>query len=586
MKGIQIGATEAGLNWLGYSMHVDPSAILLITPSLSFAGQYSRRRIDPMIADCPELRARVADPRARDTNNSTFFKRFPGGTLVIAGANSPISLGSDPARRVMLDELDRFKQELGDHGSPVSMALGRATNFPDRKFFFISSPGVRDESQIERLITAPASDQRRLFLRCPACRQRDFLTWTGYRDFLRATDPGHHWIHWAPDMPETAHMMCGHCSAAIEEGHKGELLATGEWRPTTPGDGTRKGFYLPGLYSPLGWLSWAKIAREFLERKNDPPALRVWVNERLGETWEENPSTVEVHTLLARCEPYPCDERHDSTGQLITSILRVPRGVALLVMSVDTQDDRLEYLVQGYGAGEESWLLEYGAIHGDPGGREVWGTLDQLRARRWKHANGRLMPIEALTIDTMGHHTDQVYAYVRSRAHEHVHAIRGGNEPGAPLVGKNSRKNAARVKLWTLGVDAGKDALWSRLRIPTPGPGFIHMPKDREWTSGSGGEAFVAQLLSEVKKRKLIAGRWRRTWVLRKAGTANHAWDLMVYALAALRILGPAWTQSLEQRAAAWAQPPVQTERPPDPPPHPTLPRRPLRPRGLIRRWR
>ena len=50
---------------------------------------------------------------------------------------------------------------------------------------------------------------------------------------------------------------------------------------------------------------------------------------------------------MARLEPYPAE---------------VPTGVGVLVAAVDVQGDRLEAVVKGYGAGEESWLVAFTQI--------------------------------------------------------------------------------------------------------------------------------------------------------------------------------------------------------------------------------
>ncbi|MCC6653074.1 MAG: hypothetical protein IT348_18115 [Candidatus Eisenbacteria bacterium] len=59
-----------------------------------------------------------------------------------------------------------------------------------------------------------------------------------------------------------------------------------------------------------------------------------------------------------------------------------------------------------------------------------------------------------------------------------MYAIRGGKLCGKPLVDRPTVHNAYRTKFFTVCVDSGKEAVFSRLRIGTPGPGDIYMP---EW---------------------------------------------------------------------------------------------------------
>ncbi len=58
-----------------------------------------------------------------------------------------------------------------------------------------------------------------------------------------------------------------------------------------------------------------------------------------------------------------------------------------------------------------------------------------------------------------------------------MYAIRGGNLSGKPLVDRPTVHNAYRTKLFTLCVDTGKQTVFSRLRIGSPGPSYMHMPE-------------------------------------------------------------------------------------------------------------
>ncbi len=76
MKGAQLGATEAALNWIGYIIHHAPGLALLVMPSLEMARRNTRTRLDPMIETTPALREVIAAPRSRDAYNSAFTKSF------------------------------------------------------------------------------------------------------------------------------------------------------------------------------------------------------------------------------------------------------------------------------------------------------------------------------------------------------------------------------------------------------------------------------------------------------------------------------------------------------------------------------
>ena len=78
MKAAQVGATEAGNNWIGFVIHHAPGPMLAVLPTVEMAKRTSRGRLDPLIADSPALRERVNPARSRDAGNSMLSKEFPG----------------------------------------------------------------------------------------------------------------------------------------------------------------------------------------------------------------------------------------------------------------------------------------------------------------------------------------------------------------------------------------------------------------------------------------------------------------------------------------------------------------------------
>ena len=132
MSGSQLGKTELLLNVVGYHIAHDPAPILVVQPTLEMASAWSKDRLANMLRDSPALKDRVADPRARDSGNTTLHKVFPGGHCSIVGSNSPASMASRPIRIVLVDELDRCAHSAGSEGSPVALARRRSMTFWNR----------------------------------------------------------------------------------------------------------------------------------------------------------------------------------------------------------------------------------------------------------------------------------------------------------------------------------------------------------------------------------------------------------------------------------------------------------------------
>jgi phage terminase large subunit GpA-like protein len=502
MSSSQVGKTEILLNLIGYHAHLDPCPMMLIEPTIEMASAVSKDRIAPMLRDTPALRGLVGAPRSRDTSNAIHHKAFPGGTLTLSGANSPASLASRPIRVLLGDELDRWPHTVGAEGDPLMLAMKRTTTFRRRKIVLVSSPTVKGASRIEDWWNI--SDQRRFHTPCPRCGKRFVLEWSHVR--------------WENSDPSTAYLECPHCLGRIEDIERPAMMAAGAWQASAPFTGIA-GFHVWEMFSP--WRSLADQVAAFLVARRSLEMRQAWVNTALGQVWEAPGERVEPSTLLLRRESY---------------IGIVPAGVQLLTAGVDTQDDRLEALVIGWGPGEEGWIVERTPLLGDPARPEVWREFDELLAMDWPHESGGTMRIQCCLIDAGGHRTQSVYNAVIPRQQKRVYASfgRSGGERGmlvSPPKAIRPANGTGNVQRRIVDVDQAKGLIFARLRVADPGPEYVHFP-------ASVGEAFFDELTAEtlVTKRNKF-GVPVRTWQQTKE--RNESLDCFVLALAALRIIAP-----------------------------------------------
>src|SRR6185312_11399439 len=179
MKGAQIGGTECGNNFVGYVIHHAPGPIMSIQPTVEMAKRNSKQRIDPLIEESPVLRNLVQSPRSRDSGNTILSKEFPGGILVMTGANSAVGLRSMAARYLFLDEVDAYPGDVAGEGDPIALAMARTRTFARRKVFLCSTPKITGMSRIEA--AWEESDQRLYWLPCPVCREFQVLKFAQLR---------------------------------------------------------------------------------------------------------------------------------------------------------------------------------------------------------------------------------------------------------------------------------------------------------------------------------------------------------------------------------------------------------------------
>lgn len=493
MTSAQIGKTAILENIVGYHIAQDPSPILCLQPTLEMAQAFSKDRLATMLRDTPALQGLVRDPRARDSGNTMLHKTFPGGHITITGANSPAQLASRPIRIVLCDEVDRYPASAGSEGDPVNLARKRTATFWNRKVMLTSTPTIKNLSRIEAAFLA--SDQRHYHVPCPHCEAFQVLRWES--------------IRWTECEPESAAYYCRECGARIEESEKPRMLVAGKWVATAEFTGTA-GFHINELYSP--WRRWAEVVADFLEAKQGgTEMLKAWVNTSLGEPWEEQGDGVEATGLLSRVENYEQDD---------LQLLAVTAGV-------DVQRDRIEASFVGWGAKEEGWLIDHVIIPGDTAGKDVWIELADLIAE--------YRPV-CVAVDS-GFNASQVYAFAKK--YRFCRAIKGVSGMNRPLV-EDDRQRAKRLRskrksggypVEPVGVDGGKVLVYSRLRVPAPGPGYIHFPDH---------PAFDTEYFDQLSAERLVTqyrfGRPIQKWTQIRA--RNEALDCLVYAFAALYLWG------------------------------------------------
>ena len=320
MSAAQVGKTDAViLNPIGYYIHYDPSPMMVLQPTIQMAESFSKERLSPMLRDTPVLSERVND-KSRNSGNTILQKIFPGGHVTMVGANSPASLASRPIRILLADEIDRYPATAGTEGDPLLLAAKRLTTFWNKKEVNVSTPGNKETSRIA--VEYEHSSRGEWNTPCPCCGELQPLKW-GNVDFDK------------DDLSEIRYVCekCGVISNEIEwKVHFKEGCFIHE-DPENP----VKGFHLNTLASTLA--TWREVVEKFLKaneekKKGNIELLKTWTNTELGETWEEDGEQMDEETLLKRRERYNCE---------------VPEEVLYLTAGVDTQDDRFEIEVVGWG---------------------------------------------------------------------------------------------------------------------------------------------------------------------------------------------------------------------------------------------
>lgn len=507
-KPSQVGWTTLLTAAVGYSIECDPSRTLVCMATQGEAEIFSKDRLMPIIEATPALEGKIKPAKSRDAQNTILHKRGPGFSLKITYATSASALASWPAKRVFVDEVDRFKRDVGNEGDPIAMIRKRCQTYLKMggKILIGSSPGRDDLS-----IVHPYYEQgsRSLWL-CPChhCGHEqdlsfDNVTWDVSSD--------------GKPLAETAAYHCPECGGVWSDIDRLANIRAGRISESEPNNKI-KSIHIKGLHSPH--VTVQEIAAKLFAVLGDPAGEQTVYNTDLGLTYRQKGEAPDAERLYERRESYPMGV--------------VPRGGLILMAAADVQRDRIEVEVSARGYGDESWSIEHIILQGDVELDQVWRDLSNVIRRSWPGANGEVFRLARFLIDS-GFATDRVYAWAEGQRDTRIYVGKGQDglpvavgRPSRPKVDHKGKTKKRGVQLWPIGSSYCKAAVYSRLRLAKPEdddpcPRYMHFPQyDREWFEQLASE----QRVSTTDNKGYSKVVWQKT------RPRNEGLDLSAYNFA------------------------------------------------------
>jgi len=534
-KSKRVGYTKTLLAFIAYNAAHRRRKQALWQPTDDDRDSFVKAEVDPMLRDVPAM----APVLLKGKDDTLKLKQFMGSVLHTLGGKAARAYRRITVSVAMLDEASAFDTVVEKSIDPIEGARGRLEGAAFPKLIAVSTPRIKGLDHIETR-EANAEAVLRYHVACPHCQAEHPLEWGG-KDLRHGFKGG----GLGGDASPVRH-VCPHCLEPMTQSQYLAAYGAGAWvsrcggyrygqdsvwrddaaQPRLPP--RHVAFHVWTAYSPQR--DWQDIVREFLEasrkaKEGQSGPLMTFVNETLGELWEEKFEKADEHALQRRAEPY--------------KRFSVPMGGLVLVSGIDTQDDRWECVTWAIGRGEEMWAVDYSVIYGNPAEEAEWAEkLDPYLATPFQHASGQLLKIEAAAVDTMGHFTHQAYNYCRTRERRRVFAIRGESQSGRPIKGKASvvdvnwrgRVLKRGVRLWFVGTDTAKDTLHGRLAVAKPGPGYVHFSQELP-------AAFYTGLTAESRVPVRTARGLDYRWV-NPPGRRNEPLDCTVYAMFCAEALG------------------------------------------------
>jgi len=541
MSSAQISKTEILKSIIFYIIEEDPSPCLIVYPTDGDARDFSNEKLEPMIENNACLREKVSPQKSNSKDNKTLYKKFMGGFLAITGGRVPQDLARRSIKYVFLDDRDRITT-AGYEGDAGELAWQRTESYAllGRKRFEFSTPTIEGESAIKASYLQ--SDRREYYVPCPHCGYMqtlkfENLIWDKDTDLMGKT---------IKHYPDTVKYKCENpeCGKLVDEKDKYDVLLMGKWIPGNPDVRDHRGYSINRLYSTFS--SWNEIVKYFLECKDDRTKLQVFYNTVLGKTWKRDESEdVDTTGLMKRCEHYLTDKND----------YRIPNEVLVLVLAADTQPDRLEYQVLGFGLGGEMYLVEYGKLYGDADQDEVYNALELIQRKKWKREDGIELGIYnrpgfdfPVVVDSGGRNTTTVYKQCRKRYSMGWMAVKGVGGTEKPILLNVTKVGPLKdTLLQNVGIDAAKTLIHKMLR-KNESPAKIH------FTSAYANQEYFQQLTNEHLVREYNKkNQTVYVWKKKSQHARNEVLDTAVYGIAAFMKLNAnmiAIKRRLDEKAA------------------------------------
>lgn len=529
VKSAQIGWTDGIWNtFLGRIIHTAPCNIFMLFAKRDAYDKYIDKKFNPSVRATPALRELINVDAVRSAGSRAGFKKFPGGSLTLEGANSPSNIKSDTVNIGCVEEPDDCSSNVKGQGDSVAMLEERLKLDPDSKLVFGGTPTIKDLSRVE--LAYQQTDQRKFMVPCHDCGEGHVLDWANvfWQENQSSLDEiyGH-------AQPETAAYACPCCGSVWDDRQKSINVQKLYEVITKPEIVDDVGFYINELYSLFSGSELSTLVKKYLKAKfalsqgNDSLMIS-FVNNTLAQGYEyktDNASESEINELALEYKEFI-----------------VPRGGVVLTAGIDVQRDRVAIVIRAWGKGMESWLVYWGEVWAknsindvnDP----VWDELDRILFGAFQHESGAILRIKAASLDTSdGVTQDATYHYVRSRAKRSssmkLMAIKGAKSEDAPVVSLprkidinnlKTRADKFGLELWRVGTQNIKDRLSGNLKLTGFGPWRMHHYKGVR-------DDYAAQMSGEIKAPR----RGKLVWQ-QKSGVSIEAWDCECYAFHAAHV--------------------------------------------------
>lgn len=338
MKSSQTGFTLAVLVIICFFVAVEKKNVLYSIDSREEARRISKKRLQPMLADCPETRAAISEDED-DMSNLTMF--LLGMVIYLIGSHSEGAFANKSASLVIVDEADIHPEPM--HGMPetVDLARDRMKAVSDGKLILLSKPKTEGNVTYREFATGT---RHKCFVPCPHCNHYQELVWERVR-FDHCKDLAGEYD--TQRVERETFYECELCHQAIEEKHKSAMLEAHRWRQTNPRPKPGKiSAHISDLYSPFDKSQMGRLANEWIEAQKSITKLIKFMTSRLGLPWRTQTSertSSDIMNLRAGYARGSC-----------------PISPFFTAVAADTQDDVKKWVKGCFSRSGDLYVVDWG----------------------------------------------------------------------------------------------------------------------------------------------------------------------------------------------------------------------------------
>lgn len=513
LKAAQVGASDVIRCAIGRWAVLDPGDVLWVMAD-KIAAEKAMKKLRLMFRNTPSLRHLVSDRRTDATLLELVLTN--GMRIVIGWAGSPQSLASDPFRRVILDEVAKYKWNVKGGGSPVGMADERTKTFGRRaKVVLLSSP-EHDDDQICKAFRETL-DRRAFTVPCPDCQhlnvpEFESVRWPGGSpEHAPEEADARVRLAGALERDQSAWLACGGCEGRHLQPHRAMNAPGARWVQEEAVEGERRrAYHVPEF---VHWQTTLSALAAVWLRCTHPQEIVEFHNGRLGKPYKSARTRIPAALF---------------SGRATHKAKVVPAWATTVLSTVDTQLRGYWFKVRAWGKGGKSRLLDKGFAADD---------ADLLE--RAVHAKFAVEGAPDLEADVFAWAIDTGGGMVRpdgSRTKD-VYELVARTKRGYALKGR-SDKEALDGNHWSRGkvpLDGGRELDLYRVNrnfyadelsklINAPGPHFLW-----EECEGADEPEYTRQMASEELVLVTSGTKSEWLWQKRSKGVPNHYWDCARY---------------------------------------------------------